>query len=250
MKKFELKTPDEIKIMAEGGAKLATVKKTLARAVAVGVSAADIEALAVKTIIELGAEPSFTKVPGYKWATCVNVNDGIVHGIPKKELVFAKGDVVSVDVGVFYKGFHTDTSVTVYLGGDPQIKKFLEVGRSTLNRAISKAKKGRFLGDISEAIESGLVSNGYNPVRALVGHGIGRELHEDPMVPCFAGYPGDDLPLGIGMVLAIEIMYTFGRGEVKTDSDGWTIRTKDGKLSALFEETVAITKDGPFVLTA
>lgn len=250
MHKFELKTPEEIRIMAEGGKRLGSVKNALKKAVAVGVSAAEIESLAMQLIKQSGAEPSFTKVPGYRWATCVNVNDGIVHGIPKKELVFKQGDVVSVDVGLFYKGFHTDTSVSVYLGDDPEIKKFLEVGKETLNTAITKAKKGRVLGDISEAIETGLTKNGYSPVRALVGHGIGHELHEDPMIPCFTGYPGEDLPLGIGMALAIEIMYTFGRGEVKTDKDGWTIRTKDGKLSALFEETVAIVDDGPFVLTA
>lgn len=250
MEKFELKTTDEIKLMAEGGRKLARVKNGLRDAVRAGVSAKDIEELAQALIKKEGAKPSFMMVPDYYWATCVNVNDGIVHGIPSKDLVFGENDLVSVDVGVFYKGFHTDTSFSLYLGQDREIKKFVEVGKKSLNAAISKAKVGKRLGDISQSIEDNLKMGGCNPVRALVGHGIGRDLHEDPMIPCFSGYPGDNLPLKEGMALAIEVMYTLGRGEVKTDSDGWTIRTKDGKISALFEETVAVVKDGPFVLTA
>jgi len=250
MKKFELKTTEEIKLMREGGVKLAAVKNGLRGAVKAGVSAKDIEDLAQKLIKKEGAEPSFSKVPGYKWATCINVNDGIVHGIPTADLVFGKNDLVSVDVGLYHKGFHTDTSFSLYLGRDPEIAKFLEVGKKSLKAAISKAKAGKRLGDISQSIEDNLKMGKCNPVRALVGHGIGRDLHEDPMIPCFSHYPGDNLPLQEGMALAIEVMYTPGRGEVKTDSDGWTIRTKDGKISALFEETVAVTRDGPFVLTA
>jgi methionyl aminopeptidase len=250
MNKFEVKTKEEIKIMAEGGKKLASVKKALAEAVKANVAASDIEKLAVERIEALGAKPSFMMVPGYKWATCVNVNDGIVHGIPDSKLIFKEGDLVSVDVGLFYKGFHTDTSFSVVIGNNPKLTKLLETGRSSLKKAISNARVGKKLGDISKAMEEGLEKDGYSPIEALVGHGIGRNLHEDPMIPCYTGYPGDDFKLPEGAVLAIEIMYTTGSPSVKTDRDGWTIRTRDGKISALFEETVAVTKDGPFVLTS
>jgi methionyl aminopeptidase len=249
MHKFKLKTPKEINIMAEGGRKLASIKKALKSAVNVGVSAEDIENLAQKLIAEARAKPSFAMVPGYKWATCVNVNDGVVHGIPAGRLVFKDGDIVSVDVGIFFKGFHTDTSFSVFLGKNAKLSSFLDVGRGSLKKAISQAKPGKTLGDISSAMEKHLKAHGYAPVRALVGHGIGRSLHEDPMIPCYSGYPSERFILSEGMVLAIEVMYAMGTGEVETAEDGWTIRTKDGKLSALFEETVAVTKDGPFVLT-
>lgn len=249
MRKMELKTKEEIAIMAEGGRKLARVKTGLKEAVLSGRNADDIERLARKLIKEEGAEASFRMVPGYRWATCINVNDGLVHGIPRKSLVFGEGDIVSVDVGLYYKGFHTDTSFSVLIGKDPELMKFLEVGRKALRRAIEAAKVGRKLGDVSKAMSDTLGEGGYSPVTALVGHGIGRSLHEDPMVPCYTGYQGEDLILAEGTTLAIEVMYAMGSGEVKTDSDGWTIRTKDGKMAALFEETVAISHDGTTVLT-
>lgn len=249
MQKFELKTRQEIEVMAEGGKKLSAVKKELKKAIKVGGNAGQLEELANKLIEGEGAKASFKMVPGYHWATCVNVNDGLVHGIPSPELVFKTGDIVSVDVGIYYKGFHTDTSFSVGLGEDPKYTHFLEVGRKALGKAIRAARVGHELGDISKAIEQVLTDNKYSPVMALVGHGIGRELHEDPMVPCYTGYPNSHFPLVEGTVLAIEVMYAEGTAELKTDSDGWTIRTKDGKMSALFEETVAIVHDGPIVLT-
>lgn len=249
MKKFSLKTPEEVKIMAEGGKKLSRVKKGLREAVKVGVSALDVENLAMELIKKEGAEASFAKVPGYKWATCINVNEGVVHGIPKAEMIFKDSDIVSVDVGLFYKGFHTDTSFSVLLGKNSEHQQFLDIGQAALNNAIKKAKAGRVLGDISEAIETTLLRAKCYPIEALVGHGIGRDLHEDPMIPGYTGYRGEDFKLKEGVVLAIEVMYTMGSSEVETAPDGWTIRTKDGKISALFEETVAVTKDGSFVLT-
>lgn len=249
MKKFELKTREEIEVMAEGGKKLAAIKKELKKAIKVGGNAGQLEALADALIEKEGAKASFKMVPGYRWATCVNINDGLVHGIPSPKLVFNKGDIVSVDIGIYFKGFHTDTSFSVGLNEDPKYTRFLEVGRRALVRAIRSARVGHELGDISKAIEDAITEGGYSPVRALVGHGIGRELHEDPMVPCYSGYPGAHFPLREGTVLAIEVMYTEGSSEVKKDPDGWTIRTKDGKMSALFEETVAIVHDGPIVLT-
>ncbi|HSX48775.1 MAG TPA: type I methionyl aminopeptidase, partial [Candidatus Saccharimonadales bacterium] len=249
MKKISIKTKDEIEIMKEGGEKLGRVKKKLAEAVKPGVSAWDIEELANKLIEEEGALASFKKVPNYKWATCINVNDGVVHGIPKKTTIFKEGDVVSVDVGIYYRGFHTDTALSVCLSQDPEKKKFIEVGRKAMLDGIKEVKKGKKIGDISAAIEKRLFANNLRPVWNLTGHGVGRDLHEEPNIPCFASdEPSQDIVIGEGMALAVEVMFTFGNGDLKQDADGWTLRTKDGKIAGLWEETVAITRSGPIVL--
>lgn len=254
----KIKTDEEIKIMAEGGAKLGRVKRGLAAAVKAGVSAWDIEKLAVELIKKEGAEISFNKVPGYSWATCISVNEGLVHGIPTKDLIFKKGDVVSVDTGIYFKGFHTDTSITVGIDLTPENKKFLNVGRNALEKAISKARIGNYIYDISQAIESTIEGAGYTTIKALVGHGVGRDLHEDPQIPCFVpalarrDRPGriqDSPKIVRGMVLAVEVMYALGSDKVEVLEDGWTIAMKDGKISGLFEETVAVTESGPKVLT-
>lgn len=248
--KIIIKTKKEIKLMSEGGKKLAEVKRKLAESVKVGVRALDIENLAVKLIKKTGGEPSFKLVPKYSWATCVNVNDGIVHGIPKAEIVFQKGDLVSVDVGLFYKGFHTDTSISVGLDLSFENNKFFKAGEKALKKAILKAKPGNYIYDISKSIESEIEGEGYTPVRALVGHGVGRELHEDPQIPCFThGKRKDSLEIPVGAVFAIEVMYTKGLPDLALEADKWTISTYDGTISGLFEETVAITKNGPQVLT-
>lgn len=244
------KSEEEIEVMLEGGQKLARVKKALKKAVAVGVSAKEIEDLATKLIKKEGGEPSFKLVPNYRWATCVNVNEGVVHGIPKKELIFKNGDIVSIDVGMYYKGFNTDTSFSLLIGNNRSKKSFLEVGKKALEAAILSAIIGNKIFDISMAIESTLRQGGYSPVRALVGHGVGRSLHEEPEIPCFTNGERTESPvIEEGAVLAIEVMYSEGSGDVKIDKDGWTISTSDGTIAGLFEETVAITKNGPKVLT-
>lgn len=235
--------------MAEGGKKLSKIKKSLKKAVSVGATAGEIEELAVKLIKEEGGKPSFMMVPNYQWATCINVNEGLVHGIPKPEIVFKKGDIVSVDVGFFYKGFHTDTSFSLGLEVDAA-REFLTSGEDALKKAIDTAKVGNYIFDISKAIEDTLLSCGYRPVRALVGHGVGRHLHEGPQIPCFTNGRREESPrIVAGMALAIEVMYTQGSGEVEIGSDGWTIFMRDGKMAALYEETVAVTSHGPLVLT-
>ena len=245
-----IKTDKEIEIMTEGGAKLARVKNALREAVKEGVKASDIEDLADGLIKKEGSEASFKKVPGYSWATCVNVNEGLVHGIPVPDLIFKKGDVVSVDVGLFYKGFHTDTSFSVGLSPDPATKKFLNIGQEALNRAIPEAREGNHIFDISRVIQEAVEGAGYATVKALVGHGVGKELHEDPQIPCFVpGRITDSPPIKQGMVLAIEVMYALGEDKVEIMPDGWTIAMRDGKISGLFEETVVVTKDYPRVLT-
>ncbi|QQS38950.1 type I methionyl aminopeptidase [Candidatus Woesebacteria bacterium] len=247
---MHIKSDQEIKLMQEGGKLLAGVKNTLAECVSVGVSAWEIEEKARELIKKTGGEPSFMRVPGYHWATCINVNEGIVHGIPKKEVIFKKGDVVSVDVGLYYKGFHTDTSVSKGLGVDNTTKEFLLAGEKALDKAIGMAIPGNHVSDISRALQSTIEGAGYSPVRSLVGHGVGRELHEDPQIPCYVvGRSYRDEELLEGLVIAIEIMYAFGSYEIKLMPDKWTISTQDGTISALYEETVAVTKNGPLVLT-
>ena len=247
---IKIKTPEEIQIMAEGGKRLGRVKKTLAAAVKSGVTAYDIEMLAQKLIKEEGAEGSFNKVPGYSWMTCISVNSGLVHGIPTKELVFKDGDKVSIDVGLYFKGFHLDTSISVGINLSPENKKFLNIGLNALEAAISKARVGNYIYDISEAIESTIEAAGYTTIKALVGHGVGRELHEDPQIPCFVpGRITDSPVIKTGMVLAIEVMYAAGSDKVEVLEDGWTIAMRDGKMSGLFEDSVAITEKGPVVLT-
>jgi methionyl aminopeptidase len=213
-------------------------------------SAMDLENLAVDFIKKEGAEISFNKVPGYGWATCINVNEGIVHGIPRDDVVFKDGDVVKIDVGVYYKGFHTDTSISVGINPSPENKRFLYIGQETLNKALKAVKPGGYIYDISKVIEENIENAGYSTIKALVGHGVGRDLHEDPQIPCFLPGPVDESPKILpGMVLAIEVMYAAGGDKVEMLEDGWTIAMRDGKMSGLFEESIAVTEKGTIVLT-
>jgi len=247
---INIKTSKEIEIMAEGGQKLARVKNTLGKAVKAGVKASEIEELAVKLIKKEGAECSFMKVPGYSWATCINVNKGLVHGIPTSGVVFKKGDLVSVDVGVYFKGFHTDTSISVGIDLSPESQRFFDVGQETLNKALKVVKAGNHVYDISKTIEKEIESAGYTTIKALVGHGVGRELHEEPQIPCFLpGRPEESPRIEKGMVFAVEVMYSMGSDKVEILEDGWTIGMRDGKISGLFEDTVAVTEKGSRVLT-
>ncbi len=246
-----VKTPDELKIMAEGGAKLAVIRDDLAKMVAPNVTPFDIEKKAQELILEAGGKPSFQMVKNYHWATCININDGVVHGIPGN-VPFKEGDLVSIDAGMYYKGFHTDTSVTLPAGqASMEVENFLEAGRKALKAAINKVRSGNRVSDISQSIQSIVEQYGYSPVRALTGHGIGKELHEEPQIPCFwEEDAGKGEILTEGTVLAIEVIYTMGEYDLVKDVDNWTIRTKDGRIAGLFEETVAVTRDGSLVLTA
>lgn len=245
-----IKTDEEMATMAEGGRKLSRVKAGLKAAVKEGVNASEIEELAQELIKKEGAEASFDKVPGYSWATCISVNEGLVHGIPTKELVFKKGDIVSVDVGLFFKGFHSDTSFTVGIDLSPENQRFLNIGKNALEKAVAVVTPGKHIYDISKAIEDTIEGAGLTTIKALVGHGVGRELHEDPQIPCFVPGKIEDSPIiKKGMVLAIEVMYAQGSDKVEISEDGWTIRMRDGKMAGLFEETVAVTGEGRKVLT-
>jgi methionyl aminopeptidase len=250
MQKVNIKTPSQIKIMTEGGHKLAFIRDELAKFARPGLTTLEIDKFADNLIAQSGGEASFKKVKGYHHATCISVNNEVVHGVPNKRKL-KEGDIASIDVGLVWKGFHTDTSVTVGIGKISKANQnFLEAGRECLKKAIAKAKPGNRVADISAQMQR-IEEYGYSPVKALTGHGIGRQLHEDPAVPCFVVGEYNHSPLlRSGLVLAIEIMYNAGSDEVvyKND-DGWTIATADGKISGLFEETVAITNQGPVILT-
>ena len=247
---ISIKSKEEIQTMVEGGRILSHIKDKLEDKINVGTNAAEVEKLASDLIAKSGGRASFKMVPNYCWSTCINVNSGIVHGIPKKEIVFKKGDLVSLDIGLYYKGFHTDSSFSLGLGVDQKTKAFLSAGEEAFKEAESKVVVGGRIYDISQAIESVVTKAGYEPVRALTGHGVGKALHEEPAIPCFTSGEREDTPLiQEGMTLAIEVMYTLGSNKLALEEDGWTISTHDGKISALFEETVAATSGGPLVLT-
>lgn len=234
--------------MTECGQISASVIDKVLAAAKIGVTKSELNKLATTEIKKLGAKPSFTTVPGYHWATCITVNDEVVHGIPN-DYSLTQGDLVSVDLGAVLQGYHTDCARTIDLGRpDSARQKFVEVGAKALDLAIGEAKVGNHVGDISAVIQKQVESAAYSVVRALVGHGVGAALHEDPQVP---GFVTKDLgpELKAGMTIAIEVIYTAGSPEVLLKEDGWTIVTKDGSLAGLFEDTVAITKSGPIILT-
>ena len=247
-----LKTPAEIELMLENGRKLDKIKKELKKLLIPGKTPLEVDKVAEGMILEAGGVPSFKMVKDYRWTTCININDGVVHGIPNN-VPFEDGDIVSLDIGMFYKGFHSDSAFTVPVGKIPaDTERFLEAGRRTLKACIKQAKIGKNITDISKTMQKTLEEAGYNPVRDLTGHGVGRNLHEKPFIPCFydpARHTGEVIKEGA--VLAIEVIYCMGSYElVLSGDDDWTISTKDGKIAALFEETVAVTKSGPIVLTA
>ena len=197
---------------------------------------------------------SFKKVKGYHWTICACVNDVLVHGIPD-DYVLQDGDVVGIDCGVYYKGFHTDSAWTKRVSVVSQDKldevdTFLEVGKTALTKAIAQVKAGNYIYDISKAIQDTVEKGGYQVVRTLVGHGVGRELHEEPEIPGLVNKERFATPqVASGMTLAVEVIYNMGSGEVVlSDRDGWTIRTKDGRISGLFEATVAVADHGSVVL--
>ncbi len=234
--------------MRDGGKKLRQVMDKVLEEVKPGMTLRRLDEVAEEKIKELGGKASFKMVPKYHWATCLNLNQGVVHGIPD-ERVIKKGDIVSVDIGFYFQGFHTDMAQTIEAGTRKKTK-FLETGRKALKKAISQVKPGNRVGDISLAIEKTIKKGGYNPVKNLTGHGVGRQLHQEPVIPCFLKGKIEKTPLlKKGMVLAIEVIYALGKPEIFVADDGWTIRTQDGKIAALFEETVALGANGPLILT-
>ena len=254
---INIKTPKEIEIMEIGGKILAEVMWEVLENVKPGVLELELDKLAEKLIREKGGQPGFKKVDGYKHTICVSVNDVVVHGIPT-DYKLKENDIIGIDCGVFYKGFHTDMSETVRVQSselriqNDDMGKFLETGKKALEEGIRQAKIGNHIGNISKTIQDMVEGSGYSVVRSLVGHGVGHQLHEEPEVPGYLLGRIEKTPKLIeGMVIAIEVIYNMGGFElIFANNDGWTLKTKDDSLSGLFERTVAITKNGPLILTS
>lgn len=242
-----IKNAKEIEIMREGGRRLAQVLEKVLKAVKPGISLKELDQLAGSLIEKKGGKPSFKMVKGYNWPTCINVNQGVVHGVPT-EYRLKDGNIVSVDTGMFYQGLHTDMARTLRVGAGDDI--FLKTGQRALKEAIKAAKPGSRVGHISAAIEKVIRKAGFTPIQALTGHGVGKKLHEEPQIPCFLKDKVEDTPqLKPGMILAIEVIYAQGEPEVVIKDDGWTVETADGQLAGLFEDTIAVTAKGALNFT-
>jgi methionyl aminopeptidase len=247
--RIELKSRDEIERIREASLVVHEVLELLARAVAPGVTTAALDRLAEARTRELGAVPAFKGYHGYPASLCISVNDEVVHGIPSPDRVLREGDIVGLDYGVVHRGFYGDAARSVPVGAvSAEARRLLQTTRQALERAIAAAAAGSRLGDVGAAVQGFVESRGFSVVRDFVGHGIGRRLHEPPQVPNF-GAAGTGVRLRPGMVLALEPMVNAGGPEVVTLEDGWTAVTADGSLSAHFEHTVAVTENGPEVLT-
>lgn len=243
--KIPIKIPKEIQTMKEGARRLEEVLKKVLGEAKPGVSLLQLDRLTEALIEKQGGKPSFKMVPGYKWATCINVNQGVVHGIPN-EYRLKEQDVVSIDVGMNFRGLHVDEAWTVEVKSKnsklkTQNEKFLEVGRRALEKAVKAAKAGNRVGHLSQVIEKEIKKAGFSPIQVLTGHGVGKKLHEEPQIPCYLKEKIAQTPvLKPGMVLAIEVIYSQGNPEVVLKNDGWTLQTADGSLAALFEKTVFV----------
>lgn len=243
-----LKTRAELAVMHKANALVQETLRMLADHVRPGVSTAELDRLAEDFILAKGAKPAFKGYHGYPATLCTSVNDVIVHGIPSERCILKEGDIISLDCGVVVDGFYGDGAVTLPVGKiSPEAQRLLQVTRECLELAVKEARPGRRLGDVSAAIQRHAEEAGFSVVREFVGHGIGRSLHEEPQV-CNYGVPGTGPELKPGLVLAIEPMVNEGSPHVRVDADGWTARTEDGKLSAHFEYSVAVTENGPWVL--
>jgi methionyl aminopeptidase len=250
------KTKAELEKMRRSGMLVYQTLQALGKMVEVGISTWDLEVAAVKMIADAGAKPAFKNyyVPAagerYKYVLCTSVNEEIVHGMPNPKRILKSGDIVSIDTGVSLEGYFGDSALTVAVGEvSEQTKKLMKVTEESLELAIDKVREGSRLFEICETVEEHVVGNGFSIVREYVGHGIGTQLHEDPQIPNFVDRRNENPRLREGMVLAIEPMVNAGKPEAKVLKDKWTAVAKDGSYSAHFEHCVAVTADGPWVLT-
>ena len=247
------KSGAELEKMRRSGHIVRQVLEATRAIVAPGVSTMDLERVAEKKILEAGAVSAFKGYHDYPRVLCTSINNEIVHGIPSEKRKLKAGDIVSIDCGVVLDGYYGDSAITVAVGGDeaitPEHKKLLEVTEASLKRAIEKMRIGNTVGDVGAAVQDVVEANGFSVVREFVGHGIGTKLHEDPQVPNYGSY-GTGMKLREGMVFAIEPMVNAGKPGSRVLDDHWTAVTEDGSYSAHFEHCVAVTKNGPLVLTA
>ena len=244
-----LKTGRELKVMREACRISAGALKLVGSAVEPGVTTAELDRLAEKYIRSEGAVPNFKNYNGYPATACISINNEVIHGIPSKSRKIVQGDIVSVDLGAMFEGYHGDNAATFACGDvSEEAKRLMDATRESLTAGISAARAGGRIGDISSAVQQYVEARGFSVVRQFVGHGIGTKLHEAPEVPNF-GTAGRGIRLLPGMTLAIEPMVNIGKPDVRVLSDGWTVLTTDGSLSAHFEHTIVITPDGPQIMT-
>jgi methionyl aminopeptidase len=246
-----LKSPDEVAKMRVAGSIVAETIDTVLAAVRPGVSTADLDAVAEAFIRERKATPSFKGYRGFPASICASLNEEVVHGIPSPKRILKEGDVLSLDFGAIWDGYHADSAVTVFVAEPPsaEAEKLVRVTEEALEAGISQIRPGGRLSDISHAVQQVVEGAGYSVVREYVGHGIGRSLHEDPQIPNY-GLPGRGPELRPGLVVAVEPMVTMGDWKTRVLADDWTVVTADRSLAAHFEHTIAVTEDGREVLTA
>lgn len=244
-----LKTGRELKIMKEACSISAGALEVAGKAVEPGVTTAEIDRLAEEYIRRRGGEPNFKNYEGYPATACISINNEVIHGIPSEKRKLRAGDIVSIDLGAKFDGYHGDNAATFACGDvSPEAKRLMDTTRESLYEGIRAACAGGRIGDIGHAVQSYVEARGYSVVRQFVGHGVGTHLHEAPEIPNF-GTPGRGIRLMPGMTIAIEPMVNAGGYDVKVQPDGWTVLTKDGSLSAHFEHTIVITADGPKIMT-
>jgi methionyl aminopeptidase len=244
-----LKTARELKLMREACRISAKALQIVGEAVEPGVSTAELDKLAYDYIISQGAKPNFLHYQGYPATACISINNEVIHGIPSAKRIIKAGDIVSVDLGATFEGYNGDNAAT-FAADDisPEAKRLMQTTEESLYEGIKMATAGNRIGDISSAVQRYVEARGYSVVRQFVGHGVGASLHEDPEVPNY-GKPGHGVRLLPGMTIAIEPMVNIGNPNVNVQPDGWTVLTADGSLSAHFEHTVAVTPDGPVIMT-
>lgn len=246
---IQLKNSSQISMMMEAGRITGEALLVAREHVREGVSTKELDTVIRNYIEKCGAKPSFLGYAGFPGSACISINDEVIHGIPSKKKVLQEGDIVKIDVGAFYKGFHGDSARTIAVGTvSDEANRLMEVTRNSFFDGVSAVKIGNRIGDVGHAIQTCVERNGFSVVRRYIGHGIGHELHESPDVPNF-GTAGRGVRLCAGMAIAIEPMVNTGSEEVYELSDGWTVKTRDGGLSAHYENTVALTSDGVVITT-
>ncbi len=252
---ISIKNPEEIKILRDGGKILASILLMIADKAKPGVATLELDEYAENLIKKTGGEPSFkdykTKDDKYVFpaSLCVSINNEVVHGIPSGKIILEEGGIISLDLGMKWKGLYTDATITVGIGKiSEEARKLLDVSKIALNKGIAVIRENAHIGDIGFAIQSYVEANGFNVIKKLVGHGVGHKVHEDPEIPNW-GKKGEGIVLKEGMVLAIEPMVATASGDVILDKNNWTWKTKDGSLASHFEHTVAVTKNGREILT-